>query len=303
MSIVLIGGGTGLLGMKMSQDLAEKGYQVRHLSRRRNLDATFPAYSWNLDEQTIDEDAFDGVEYVINLAGENLAGKRWTAAQKKKIIDSRTDSTKLLADSIEKMRVRPKGFISASAVGIYGDRGEEWLTEESGAGHGFVPNVVVEWEKSIEQIDKIGIRTATLRIGIVLSTKGGALEKMLIPFKFFNGSWFGDGQQYYPWIHIEDISRMFVSAIENDQMSGVYNAVAPNPETNKNLVIAIKKALNTPAILMPAPEFAMKLAMGEMAVIVLDSMRVSSEKIEKAGFEFKFPEIVPALKDLLKRKI
>ena len=147
------------------------------------------------------------------------------------------------------------------------------------------------------------IRTVVLRIGIVFSTKGGALEKMLLPFKFLNGSWFGDGKQYYSWIHIDDMIGIFVKALEDEKMRGAYNAVSPNPETCKNIVVQTKKALGTPAVLMPVPAFALKTLMGEMAVIVLDSTRVSSEKIEKAGFKFRFPDLLPALKDLIKRKI
>ncbi|MCR9286459.1 MAG: TIGR01777 family oxidoreductase [Bacteroidetes bacterium] len=303
MSTIIIAGGTGLLGMNMSKILTEKGYEVRHLSRRRNLNAPYPAYAWNLNNQTIDEDVFQNVDYVINLAGANIGGKRWTKRQKQLIIESRTQSTQLLRDSIEKLPKKPKAFISASAVGIYGDRGNEMLSEESSSGTGFVPEVVKEWEKAIDKVTQTGIRTVALRIGIVLSTKGGALEKMLLPFKLMNGSWFGNGAQYYSWIHIDDVTQLFIKAIEDEKMHGVYNAVSPNPETCKNLVIQIKKALNSPAILMPVPSFALKIGMGEMAVIVMDSTRVSSQKIEDTGFKFQFPELLPALKDLIKRKI
>jgi uncharacterized protein (TIGR01777 family) len=303
MSTIIIAGGTGLLGMNMSKILTEKGYEVRHLSRMRNLNAPYPAYAWNLNNQTIDEDVFQNVDYVINLAGANIGGKRWTKRQKQLIIESRTQSTQLLRDSIEKLPKKPKAFISASAVGIYGDRGNEMLSEESSSGTGFVPEVVKEWEKAIDKVTQTGIRTVALRIGIVLSTKGGALEKMLLPFKLMNGSWFGNGAQYYSWIHIDDVTQLFIKAIEDEKMHGVYNAVSPNPETCKNLVIQIKKALNSPAILMPVPSFALKIGMGEMAVIVMDSTRVSSQKIEDTGFKFQFPELLPALKDLIKRKI
>jgi uncharacterized protein (TIGR01777 family) len=267
------------------------------------LNAPYPAYAWNLNNQTIDEDVFQNVDYVINLAGANIGGKRWTKRQKQLIIESRTQSTQLLRDSIEKLPKKPKAFISASAVGIYGDRGNEMLSEESSSGTGFVPEVVKEWEKAIDKVTQTGIRTVALRIGIVLSTKGGALEKMLLPFKLMNGSWFGNGAQYYSWIHIDDVTQLFIKAIEDEKMHGVYNAVSPNPETCKNLVIQIKKALNSPAILMPVPSFALKIGMGEMAVIVMDSTRVSSQKIEDTGFKFQFPELLPALKDLIKRKI
>lgn len=303
MSVIIIAGGTGLLGMHMSEILADQGYVVRHLSRTRNLNAKFPAYAWNIKKQTIDEDVFQDADYVINLAGANLADKRWTNAQKRNIIESRTHSTKLLRDTFERINLKPKAYISASAIGIYGDRRDEWLSENSKNGSGFVPEVVIKWEDAAKEIAELGIRTVFMRIGIVFSTQGGALEKMLIPFKFFNGSYFGDGQQYYSWIHIDDVARMFIKAMQDEAMTGAYNAVAPNPATCKEIVVQLKKALDTPAVIMPVPSFALKLGMGEMAVIVLDSARVSSEKIEKTGFQFQFPELLPALKDLLDRKI
>lgn len=303
MSVIVIAGGTGLLGKRLSAFLTESGYEVRHLSRKRNLDALYPAYSWNLKNKTIDDDVFQNAEYVINLAGANIGGKRWTNAQKKIIIESRTRSTQLLKDTFARLNLKPKAFISASAIGIYGDRGDEILTENSGAGQGFVSKVVVEWEKAVETIAQTGIRTVVLRIGIVFSTKGGALEKMLLPFKFLNGSWFGDGKQYYSWIHIDDMVQIIVKVIEDEKTEGTYNAVSPHPETCKNIVVQLKNALRTPAILLPVPAFALKTLMGEMAVIVLDSTRVSSEKIEKAGFEFRFPDLLSALRDLIKRKI
>lgn len=277
---------------------------MAHLSRNRNLDAPFPAYKWDLDKKTIDYEALEQADYIINLAGAGVADKRWTAARKKIVIDSRVDTTILLKSFIENKKTPAKAYLSASAIGYYGNRPEELLKEEDGPGkEGFLPESVVAWENAIDEVASTGIRTVAIRIGIVLSTKGGALEKMLLPFKFLNGTYFGDGSMYYSWIHIDDIARMFIEAIENEQYAGYYNGVAPNPVTNKEIVLACKEALDKPAIITPAPAFALRMAMGEMADMILDSAKVSSKKIEDVGFQFQFPEILPAIKDLIVREV
>lgn len=304
MSNILIAGGTGLLGSRLSQLLKEKGHHVFHLSRKQNLNAEFPAYQWDLNNKTIDEKAMAKADYIINLAGAGVADARWTAARKKLIIDSRVDSARLLKSYIENKKTPAKAYLSASAVGYYGNRGNNLMKENDPPGStGFLAESVIAWEKAIDEIMATDIRTVAFRIGIVLSTKGGALEKMLLPFKFFNGTYFGDGSMYYSWIHIDDMARMFIEAIENESYQGYYNGVAPNPATNKEIILTCKKALRKMALVMPAPEVVLRTAMGEMADMILDSTRVSSEKIEKAGFEFQFPELLPALKDLLKRKL
>ena len=304
MKNVLIAGGTGLLGMRLSQLLKAKGHKISHLSRQQNLNADFPAYQWDLEKKFIDPPAIEQADVIINLAGAGVAEARWTDARKKLIIDSRVDSTSLLKSFIENKKAPAKTYLSASAIGYYGNRGDQLLKETDTPGKkGFLPESVVAWEKAIDEVAKTGIRTVAFRIGIVLSTQGGALEKMLIPFNFFNGTYFGDGSMYYSWIHIDDMANMFIDAIENKQFGGYYNSVAPNPATNKEIILACKKALRKPALIMPAPAFALRLVMGEMADMILDSAKVSSEKIEKEGFQFQFPELLPAIKDLLERKI
>ncbi|MEO1260501.1 MAG: TIGR01777 family oxidoreductase [Bacteroidota bacterium] len=304
MSNILIAGGTGLLGSRLSQLLKDKGHEVFHISRKENLRAEFPAYRWDLNEGHIDETALAKADYIINLAGAGVADARWTAARKKLIISSRVESARLLKSAIVDKKTAAKAYLSASAIGYYGNRGGQLLKESDPPGdEGFLPESVVAWEKAIKEVAQTGIRTVGFRIGIILSTKGGALEKMLLPFKFFNGTYFGDGSMYYSWIHIDDMARMFMEAIENESLDGFYNGVAPHPATNKEIIVACKKALRKPAIILPAPAIALRTAMGEMADMILDSARVSSEKIEKAGFKFAFPELLPALKDLLKRKL
>lgn len=304
MSTILIAGGTGLVGNHLSRMLKEKNYTVLHLSRKKNLNATFPAFRWDVTNGFIEEEAIERADYIVNLAGTGIADKPWTKARKKLIIDSRVDSTLLLKTYIERKKSPLKAYVSASAVGYYGSRADHLLRENDPPGsRGFLAESVVLWEEAIKRIGETGVRWAGIRIGIVLSTWGGALEKILLPFKFLNGAYFGDGQQWMSWIHIDDLCRIFVEAIENEQFKGFYNGVSPNPVRNKDFVFTTKEALDKPALILPAPEFVLRMAMGEMADVIFESTRVSSEKIEQTGFKFQFPELLPALKDLLHRKI
>lgn len=304
MPTILIAGGTGLIGQRLSQLLKEKNYEVLHLSRHKDLEAEFPAYQWDLKKGTIDEAAIEKADYIVNFAGAGIADKPWTKERKRLIIDSRVDSTLLLKKYIQKKKTPIRAFVSASAVGYYGHRGEQVMKENDPPGSkGFLSESVQLWENAIQEVAATGVRTAVIRIGIVLSTQGGALEKILLPFKFFNGAYFGDGQQWMSWIHLDDLCRMFMEAIENEQIKGIYNGVAPHPVRNKDLVLTIKKALDKPAVILPVPEFALRLALGQMADTIFESTRVSSEKIEEAGFKFQFPHLEPALRDLLERKV
>ena len=300
MRTVLIAGGTGLVGTRLSEILRDRGYKVIHLSRRQNLETEFPAYVWDVEKGTIDEVALRQADYIINLAGAGIADKRWTDARKKLIIQSRTQSTALLGHFIKDKSLKIKAYLSASAIGFYGNRQDDIMTEESTAGNGFLVESTVEWEKYVNEISSLGIRTIALRIGIVLTTKGGALEKMLISFWFRLGVYFGNGKQWFSWIHIEDVCNMFVWAIENEKAQGTYNAVAPNALTNFELTEAISEAKGGGYLMIPTPVFALRLAMGEMADVVLSSTRVSSKKVENQGFRFQFREILPALRDLFK---
>lgn len=301
---ILIGGGTGLVGNHLSEMLSQKGYDVLHLSRKKNLDKKFPAYGWDLKNGTIDEEAIQKADAVINLAGAGVADARWTKSRKKLIIDSRVDSTLLLKNAFEKAGKIPDAFISAAAIGYYGNRGEELMTEETPPGaEGFLAESCIAWEAALDEVKKTGWRTARIRIGIVLSTKGGALEKIILPVKFRIGGYFGNGQQWYSWIHIEDLCRMFIHILENENLSGAFNGVSPNPERNKPFTKNIGVAIGKTPLMAPGPEFAMRIALGEMADTILSSTRVSSEKIMKADFEFKFPQLIEAVQDLVKRKL
>lgn len=297
MSTVLIAGGTGLIGKHLSQMLAEKGYSVRHLSRKENFSGRFPAFAWNVDSGMVNEAAFDGVDHIINLAGTGIADKAWTKARKQLIIDSRVKSAFLLKKQIEKSDWKPQSYVSSAAIGFYGNVPEDrWIGEDQLVGTGFLAESCDAWEGAIRMVKSTGVRTVALRIGLVLALDGGALPQLLAPLRFGVAPFMGSGQQWYAWIHIEDLCRMFVAAIENQEMKGVYNAVAPNPVRNKDFTRAIIKNWKSRALLIPAPAWALRIGLGEMADVVLSGARVSANRIMNTGFEFEYPYLENALK-------
>jgi len=300
MQKVLIGGGTGLIGNRLSELLAKEGYEVRHLSRRANPTAKFPAFEWDPNAGNMDKAALEGVDYVINLAGAGIADKAWTEKRKQVIIDSRVKSNALLFNSIKERGKKVNAFLAASAIGYYGDRGNTELTESSTPGtSGFLVESCVAWEAALKPISSASERHLIIRIGIVLSTKGGALEKMLIPFKFGMGNYFGDGQMYTSWIHIDDICRLFIAGIKNENMSGIYNGTAPEPVTGKALAYAIKEAKESNALVMPVPEFALKIGLGERVEMLTGSARVIPKRALESGFQFEHADLVGALRDVM----
>lgn len=303
METVLIAGGTGLIGKRLSAFLTEEGYSVRHLSRHENLQAQFPAYRWDPETGFIDPRALEGVSYVVNLAGAGIADKPWTAGRKRMIISSRVRSTLLLRDALLKTPQRPKAYLSGAAIGYYGNRGEEWLTEESGPGEGFLSESCVEWEKAIREVEALGIRTVSFRIGIVLSAKGGALPKLTLPLRFRIAAYFGNGRQWYSWIHIDDLCRMFSFAFKKESCAGVFNAVGPEPVRNKELAREMAAAYGKKTWILPIPGLLLRLGMGEMADTVLFSARVRAGKIMLQGFEFQYPDLAEALKELGSAKV
>lgn len=286
------------MGMHLSRRLRRDGYAVRHLSRSKRPNAEFPTFQWDVMAGTAEDEAFTGVDYVINLTGAGIADERWTEARKQVIISSRTQSTQLLARSLERLDVRPKLYISASAIGYYGDRGEQLLTEQDRPGTGFLSESCVAWEQSTEAIAQLGIPLCINRTGIVLHPEAGALQKMLLPLKVWTSTYFGDGQQYYSWIHIEDIVSVYAHMLQHT-LTGVYNGTAPNPVRNKQFAEALGPAINKKAVVLPAPVPALKVALGEMSHTVLDSARCSAAKIEATGFRFAYPELSQALEQLL----
>jgi hypothetical protein len=294
MKTILVTGGTGLIGKKLCGLLQSKGYKVLILSRSNSKNPTI--FEWNLEQNYIAIEAIINTDYIIHLAGESIADKRWTAARKQAIINSRVQSTNLLFNTIKAHNPNLKGFIAASGVGFYGaTTSQKVFTETDEVGNDFLAYVCQLWETSSNQFNTLNIRTVIFRTGIVLSKKGGALEKITRPIKLGVGSPIGSGKQYVPWIHIDDLCNMYLEAIENIEYSGIYNAVAPEHITNSQLTKSIAKQLHKKIWLPNVPSFVLKLFFGKMAVILLEGSKVSSDKIAATKFEFKYTSIKKAL--------
>ena len=292
---VLITGASGLVGNRLTLLLLEQGYGVVHLSRTAKQ-GKVPSYRWDVSSGVIDEKAFDGVDALIHLAGAGIADKPWTAKRKQEILESRTRSSALLYQLLKRIPHQVKAFVSASAIGYYGFGGsDEVFTESSEPGSDFLANVVKAWEHEVDRIQELGIRTVKIRIGIVFSDKGGALKEIAKPVCWGVGAPLGNGKQPMSWIHIDDLCAMFKYAVENENMSGAYNGVAPQWSTNRQVTKAIAKALHRPLLLPPVPSFVLKLMLGEMANLVLLGSKVSAEKIQKTGFCFKYEQVDEAI--------
>lgn len=298
---ILITGATGLVGSQLTEILLQRGYNVSHLGRTKRS-GKVSSYVWNVDNGSIDKDAFKEVDTIIHLAGAGVADKRWIVARKKEILDSRIKSTRLLFKTLEKETHQVRSIISASAIGLYGfTAGEEIFTEDSKPGTDFLAQVTQQWEKEVDTISSLEIRVVKMRIGIVLSDKGGALPAMAKPIRFGVGAPLGSGKQYLSWIHLDDLCAMFLKAVEDETMIGAYNAVGTEWVTNEEMTKSIASALKRPLWLPSIPAFLMKMIIGEMAVIVVNGSKVSSGKIQKAGFKFQYTELAAALNDLLKK--
>ena len=254
---------------------------------------------WDPAKGEVDAAGLEGLDAVVHLAGENIASGRWNAVRKAAIRDSRVNGTRLLCDALAGLARPPKTLVCASAIGYYGDRGEELLTEESSPGTGFLPEVCREWEAASEPAARKGIRVVTLRIGVVLSPKGGALSRMLPLFRAGLGGVIGNGRQYVSWIALDDLVGIVLHALQSGELRGPVNAVAPVPVTNRELTEALGKVLSRPTLL-PVPAFALRLAVGEMAdALLLASARVVPRRLEETGYRFRFPELGGALRHLL----
>lgn len=298
---ILISGGSGFIGKHLTELLIEKGFSVSILSRsdKKNT-ADISYFKWDVSNQTIDEAAVLNADYVIHLAGENIAEKRWTAKRKLAIIDSREKSTQLIYSVLKKNNKKLDAFISASAVGIYGAvNGEEICTEETPLAHDFLGSTCQKWEGALDFIEYLHIRTVKIRTGLVLGKEDGFLKKLIPIFKWRLGAALGSGKQYMPWIHVDDLCNVYYHAIVNSTMVGPYNA-AVNDNTNNTIFSkTLARVLGYSIWLPNVPAFLIKLGMGEMAKIVLTGRRVSSDKIEETGFQFKFKNLEEALKDCL----
>lgn len=296
----LITGATGFIGQRLLQRIDEPVVLSRNPDQVRRQLAGVEAYAWDPMSGPPPAEAFQGVEAVFHLAGEPVAEGRWTAEKKRRIMDSRKIGTANLVQGLERLSLRPAVLVSASAVGYYGDRGEETLDERAAPGDDFLAAVCIEWERAAQQATALGIRVVNPRIGIVLGVGGGALAKMLLPFKLGLGGRLSSGNQWMPWIHLDDLAALFLHAATHSELSGPMNAVAPNPVTNCEFTRTLAAILHRPAML-PAPGPLLKLAVGEFAEVLLTSERVVPRVAEHSGFHFRYPELAAALRAILEQ--
>jgi len=310
METVLITGGTGMIGKALTQALLERGFNVivltRHISDKQKAKIDKLSYAiWDLEKRIIDKDAFAKADYIIHLAGASVAEKRWTKKRKREIVSSRVDSGKLIADSLKILPNKIKTIISATAIGWYGpDKNDgKKFRENDLSSTDFLGQTSKQWEAAIEPVSFLGKRLVKIRIGIVLSNEGGAYVEFKKPLKFRLATILGNGIQVVSWIHIDDLVRAILFAMENEKMEGVYNAVAPHPVSNKELVLEIaRKERGKFYIAVHVPTFALKIRLGEMSVEVLKSATVSSEKIQQAGFIFQYSNLESAISQLASQK-
>jgi uncharacterized protein (TIGR01777 family) len=295
---VAITGATGLVGTALAPQLERSGHEVQRVVRR---DAGAGDILWRPDTGEVDTAGLEAVDAVVHLAGENIAKGRWNEAKKARIRASRVEATELLCRSLAGLDSPPKTLIAASAIGFYGDRGDELLTEASVPGSDFLGNVCVAWEAATEPAVEAGIRVVRLRIGVVLSPRGGALAKMLLPFKLCGGGIVGNGQQYWSWISLDDLIGVVLHCLQDESLSGPVNAVAPQAITNREFTKTLGRVLARPTVI-PLPAFAARIALGEMAdALLLSSTRVEPQRLAATGFSFQHPNLESALRHLLEK--
>ena len=298
---VLITGATGLIGQEIVKLCHEKDIKINYLTTSKSKiiqEENYKGFYWNPKAKEIDSDCFKGVDAIIHLAGATVS-KRWTPSYKKEILASRTETTALLVNTLKALTHTVKQVVSASAIGIYPDSLTNYYDQtHNKTSSSFLGQVVSVWEEAIDEFSKLNITVSKIRIGLVLSNKGGALTELVKPIKFGLGAAFGNGKQWQSWIHIHDLANLFLYVLQND-LSGIYNGVAPNPVSNNELTKTAANALQKPLFMPNIPKFFMKLVLGDMHILLFESQRVSSKNVEDMGFYFKYNYLEPALKDLL----
>ncbi len=298
---ILVIGATGLIGRALCHSLTAGGHTTIALSRSPREPselAVAEVHQWDYSQGLIPAAALAGVEAVVNLAGEPIVARRWSDEQKRVIRDSRVAATRNIVESLRSLEEKPGVFVSGSAVGFYGDRGDEELEETSSPGRGFMSEICQEWEREAARAIELGVRVVQVRTGVVLSTEGGALQKMLAPFKLGIGGPLGSGRQWFSWIHIDDIVGVFNHAILSASLAGPANGTAPQPVTNAEFTRELGRVLHRPAFL-PVPRVGLRILMGEMSEILFVSQRVVPKATLASGYKFQFPSLAPALDDLL----
>jgi len=296
---ILLTGSTGLIGTELTRHLQTLGHTIYPLYRNPS---TEKSHYWNPDKDQIHLDEEIKLDAVIHLAGENIADSRWSQKKKDSILNSRVHGTRLLAETISQLEHKPELLISGSAIGYYGDTGDKIVDEDSPRGTGFLSDVAAQWEAATQPAEDAGIRTIHIRTGIVLSPEGGVLQKMLFPFSMGLGGVVGNGQQYMSWISIDDVVGIITAMLDNDQMAGAYNLVAPNPVTNYSFTKNLGKALRRPTV-SPLPAFMARMMFGEMAdALLLSSSRVAATRLKKLGYTFANSELTETLRHLLDKK-
>lgn len=304
---VLITGGSGLIGRRLAASLVAEGHQVVILSRDpagvSGLPAGVQAVAWDGRTAAGWQAQADAADAIINLAGASIKGEgflpsRWTPKRKQRILESRIQAGQAVVEALRAAAPKKRTLLQASAVGYYGPRGSEPLAEDAAAGADFLAGVCQQWEASTQEAESLGVRRVVLRTGIPLTLEGGAFPLLVLPFRLFAGGWFGNGQQYMPWIHMEDYLAGLRFLLTNEKTQGVFNLTAPYPLPNREFAATLGRVLHRPSWL-PAPRFALQLGLGEVSTVVLDGQRAVPMRLLQSGFTFSFPELEPALQDLL----
>ena len=303
---IIISGATGLIGSRLASELASSGFEItiftRNINKSRMMVPTAKNYvEWDYRRPEKWEDHLEGANAVIHLAGASIAGKRFTDSYKKKVRGSRIISTRNIVKAIAEIKDKPKAFICASGINYYGDSGDRKLTESSGAGNDFLADVCKEWEDEAAEAEKFGVRRVCVRTSPVMSTVGGMVKTLLPLFRFYLGASLGSGSQWFSWIHIDDIIKLYKFAVENESVSGAVNASSPNPVRMDEFADYLGETLHKP-VFLKVPKFAMKAAIGEAADFITASLRVLPERVQNTGFSFDFPYLPDALKDIIRNK-